>query len=109
MRKRNCVWAKVGLAFAAAGCATPQYALRRTPGPEEAMCVIEIEQRISAEQAREFEQLGARPIRRGEDLGHFDVQALVDRLSRVTERPSLRYQAYLYHDQDPNAADRKST
>src|SRR3989338_2907545 len=109
MRKRSCGWAKVGLALAAAGCSTPQYALRQTPVPEESLPALEIEQRISAIQAREFEQLGARMIRRGEDLGHFDVQALVDRLSRVTERPSLRYQAYLYHDQDPNAADRKST
>jgi predicted Zn-dependent protease len=28
----------------------------------------------------------------------------VERLSRVTERPSLHYRAYLYEDEDPNAA-----
>ena len=108
MRKRSCGladpawWAAVALA--AAGCATPQYALRQTPVPEESMSVIELEQRLSNEQARQFEQIGTRPIRRGEDLGGFDVQAIVDRLSRVTERPALQYQAYLYHDNDPNAA-----
>ena len=109
MPKRSCVSDKrlwlAGLALAA-GCATPQYAVRQTPVPEESISVIDIERQISAEQAREFEQIGARPIRRGEDLGGLDVQALVDRLSRVTERPSLHYQAYLYHyhGKDPNAA-----
>ena len=87
-----------------AGCATPQYAVHRTPVPDESAAAIQIERTISAMQAKEFEGHGARPIRPDEALRGFLVQRLVDRLSSVTERPSLRYRAYLYNDTDPNAA-----
>ena len=87
-----------------AGCATPQYTIRQTPVPDESAAAIQIERRISAYQAKDFEQHDARPIGVDERLQGFAVQALVDRLSRVTERPALHYHAYLYRDRDPNAA-----
>ena len=87
-----------------AGCATPQYAVRGTPVPEESASALQIERQISAVQGQEFDRLGARPIGRDERLGRLEVQRIVDRLSRVTERPSLQYRASLYRDQDPNAA-----
>ena len=86
------------------GCATPQYAVRQTPVPEESASALQIEQTISAIQAKEFEQQGSRSIGVDERVGGFPIQSIVDRLSRVTERPSLRYRGYLYRDQDPNAA-----
>ena len=85
-------------------CATPEYAVRPTPMPEESAAALQIERTISAQQAKEFDQQGARPMREGESLWGFEVQRIVDRLSRVTERPSLHYRAYLYEDDDPNAA-----
>ena len=39
-----------------------------------------------------------------ERLGGIPIQQIVDRLSRITERPSLPYRAYVYTDKDPNAA-----
>ena len=72
--------------------------------PDESAAAHQIEQSISAVQAREFGQQGARPIGMEERTGGLPVQSIVDRLSRVTERPSLRYRAYLYTDRDPNAA-----
>ena len=129
MRKRNCGWANelwiVDFGFsitaiqnlkskihntlpwfliALVGCATPQYAVRPTPMPEESSEALQIERSISAVQAKDFEQQGARPIGAMETLRGFSVQPLVDRLSRVTERPGLHYRAYLYTDHDPNAA-----
>ena len=92
------------LLVALVGCATPQYAVRPTPMPEESHDALEIERGISAVQAKEFEQQGARPLGANESLRGLPVQSLVDRLSRVTERPGLRYRAYLYSDNDPNAA-----
>lgn len=92
------------LTAVAAGCATPQYAVRQTPAPEESASALQIERSISAVQAKEFEQQGARLIGSDERVGGLAVQSVVDRLSRVTERPSLRYRAYLYNDRDPNAA-----
>ncbi|OGX29646.1 MAG: hypothetical protein A3B78_02505 [Omnitrophica WOR_2 bacterium RIFCSPHIGHO2_02_FULL_67_20] len=92
------------LLFVLAGCAVPQYAVRPTPVPEESPGALEIERTISAVQAEEFAQQGARPVGATERVGGFVVQRVVDRLSRVTERPALRYRAYLYRDQDPNAA-----
>jgi len=89
---------------ALAGCAAPQYSIRPTPAPVESSDVIQIERQISAVQAREFEQQGASLIRPDERPWGFPVQSIVDRLSQVTERPSLRYRAYLYQDRDPNAA-----
>ncbi len=86
------------------GCVTPQYAVRQPPMPEESASALQIERTISAVQAQGFERQGARPIGEGESLAGFGVQRMVDRLSRVTERPTLRYRAYLYHDPDPNAA-----
>ena len=88
----------------AAGCATPQYAVRGTPAPEESAAALQIERAISEVQAREFDQQGARPIGPEERLRDFAVQRIVDGLSRVTERPSLHYRAFLYADEDPNAA-----
>ena len=87
-----------------AGCATPQYAVRPMPVPEESAEALQIERTISAVQAEEFAKQGARPVGLNEQVGGFAVQRVVDRLSRVTERPSLRYRALLYRDQDPNAA-----
>lgn len=86
------------------GCATPQYAVRGTPVPEESGAALQIERTISAQQGREFQQKGSGPIGASERLNGFDVQAIVTRLSRVTERPNLSYRAYLYTDRDPNAA-----
>ena len=88
----------------AAGCATPEYAIRQTPVPDESEGAVYIERAISAEQAKEFEQQGSRRIGPTERLATFDIQRLVDSLSRVTERPGLRYRAYLVQDRDPNAA-----
>lgn len=82
----------------------PQYAVKPTPTPEESAAAIQIERTISAAQAKEFEQQGARRIGREETLRGFAVQSVVDRLSQVTERPSLHYRAYLYGSNDPNAA-----
>ena len=128
MPKRNCVWAEttVGNTQQATsnrsflwlvacrlsltcllglyGCATPQYAVRSTPVPEESASALQIERTISAVQAKEFERQGARPIRSDETLVGFKVQSILDRLSRVTERPSLHYRGYLYPGKDPNAA-----
>ena len=86
------------------GCGTPQYAIRPTPTPEESAEALQIEHAISAVQAREFIKQGARPIGAEEAIAQLRVQEIVDRLSPVTERPALRYRAYLYHDRDPNAA-----
>ena len=86
------------------GCAAPQYAIRQTPVPDESAAAIQIERTISAVQAKEFGQHGARHIGRSETLQGIAIQSLIDRLSRVTERPSLPYRAFLYTDHDPNAA-----
>ena len=86
------------------GCATPQYAVRATPVPDESAAAVQIEREISAVQGREFQQQNARPIGPTEVVRGFAVQDLIDRLSRVTERPQLPYRAYLYEDHDPNAA-----
>jgi predicted Zn-dependent protease len=86
------------------GCATPQYAIRQIPIPDESSAVVNLERQISAYQAKEFERQGARLILAGERLWGFDAAAIVERLSRVTDRPSLAYRALLYHDEDPNAA-----
>ena len=103
MRKRNCGWASV-LTATLTGCATPEYAIRQAPQPVETPDVVRIERAISAQQAADFERQDARPVLEGERLWGFDVQAIVERLGRVTERPSLRYRVYLYRDRDPNAA-----
>ncbi len=119
MPKRSCGWAKrpvsdtilislkwylIPALITLTGCATPQYALRSTPVPEESASALQIERSISAIQAKEFGQQGAHPIRSDETLVGFKVQSIIDRLSRVTERPNLHYRGYLYLDQDPNAA-----
>lgn len=113
MPKRNCAWdnwpargrpAVFALMLGLSGCATPQYAIRPTPTPEESAEAIQIERAISAIQAREFQRQGARLIGIQETLWGFPIQSVIDRLSRVTERPSLHYRAYLYPDRDPNAA-----
>jgi predicted Zn-dependent protease len=94
----------VAASLALTGCATPQYAIRPTPVPEESSEALEIERTISAVQAEEWTEQGARPVGLDERLGGFAVQRVVDRLSRVTERSALRYRVYLYQDLDPNAA-----
>jgi predicted Zn-dependent protease len=86
------------------GCATPTYTVRPTPVPEESAAALQIERTISALQARDFAKQGARPLSWDESLWGFDVQRIVERLGRVTERPSLPYRAYLYEDDAPNAA-----
>ncbi len=92
------------LCAALVGCATPQYAVRSTPAPEESAAAIQIERQISAIQGKAFERQRARPIGFDEELRGLPIQQVIDRLSRVTERPTLRYRAYLYQDRDPNAA-----
>ena len=87
----------------ASGCATPQYAVRPAPQPEESASALELERAISAVQAKQFERQGARAVG-WERRSGFAIQDLIDRLSRVTERPQLRYRAFLYTDKDPNAA-----
>ena len=72
--------------------------------PEESTEALQIERTISQVQAQEFAKQGARPVGSSERIGGFAVQRTVDRLSRVTERPNLRYHAYVYEDPDPNAA-----
>lgn len=89
---------------AVAGCATPQYAVRPAPMPEESAEALQIERTISAAQAESFERAGARSVGPDERPGGLEIQRVIDRLSRVTERPSLRYRALLYQDRDPNAA-----
>ncbi len=89
---------------ALAGCATPQYAVRGTPVPDESASAVQIERAISAQQAKEFQRQDARAIGLSEELWGFRVQEIVSRLSRVTERSYLTYRAYLYQDKDPNAA-----
>ena len=74
------------------------------PVPEESAAAIDIERSISAIQAKEFEREGARPIGPDEMLWGFQIPRVIERLSRVTERPNLLYRAYLYTDRDPNAA-----
>ncbi|HEX9779929.1 MAG TPA: M48 family metallopeptidase [bacterium] len=108
MRKRNSGWGKGrgGLAavLACAGCATTQYAVRPTPVPVETPQARQIEESISAYQAEEFAKQGARAIRPGESIRGLAVQRVVERLAKVTERSSLPYQAYVYEEDDPNAA-----
>ena len=86
------------------GCATPQYVVRQTPVPEESAAALQIEREISAVQGREFEARDARLLGAGERVKGFEVQPILARLTRATERPSLPYRAYLYEDDDPNAA-----
>lgn len=97
-------WGKWYLIPIIAGCATPQYAIRPTPVPEESASALEIERSISQLQGQEFQKQGGRPIGAWETVAGFQIQPLIDRLSRVSERPSLRYHAFLYTDNDPNAA-----
>ena len=112
MRKRNCdldnpllaLWTAGFLAVVAAGCATPEYAVRTTPVPEESLEALEVERTISEVQAQDFIKQGARLVGSSERLDGFLIQRIVDRLSRVTERSNLRYRAYVYEDPDPNAA-----
>ncbi len=85
------------------GCATPQYAIRPTPTPDESAWVVDLERTISAYQARELERQGSRLIHAGERLWGFDVAGVLRRLSRVTERPGLSYRVVLLQDPDPNA------
>ena len=106
MRKRSCAWAEVAALAVAAGCATitPQYAVRPTPTPDESPSALAIEREVSAVQGDEFDQQGSRRLGLEERPGGLPVQSIVDRLSQVTERPSLHYRAYRYTDTDPNAA-----
>ena len=86
------------------GCAAPRYAIRQPPMPVETADVIEIEQTISAYQAKQFERKGATSLGIRDGTAGLRVQAVVERLSRVTERPHLNYRAVVYQDRDPNAA-----
>lgn len=97
-------WLRVFIGLALTGCATPQYAIRPTPQPVESAHVRQIEQAISELQAPLFDAQDAHPVTRGTRRWGFDIQAIVERLSRVTERPHLAYQAFLYQSDDPNAA-----
>ena len=87
-----------------AGCAAPEYAIRPTPVPIESPNVTQLERAISNEQAKLFERHRAWQPRRGQRLWGFDLQAIIDRISRVTERPNLPYRVIVTEDRDPNAA-----
>lgn len=89
-----------------AGCATtPEYALRSAPAPIESDAVREFEAQVSEAQAKELEKGGkVRTVRPGERLWGFDIAGTVQRLTQVTERPSLFYIVRLIPDKDPNAA-----
>ena len=82
----------------------PAYTIRPPPVPVESPQVREFERAISDVQARELERHGVRIIRPGERLWGFDMNRLVQRLNRVTERPSLVYTVRLIPERDPNAA-----
>lgn len=86
------------------GCVSPQYTLRRTPIPDESAAALRIEQQISAQQAEELDAEGAWPLGSTEKRWGFATQDIVDRLSRVTERPHLHYRAYVWKLKEPNAA-----
>jgi len=104
MPSSNSVWVSALCCVLGCGCATPEYALRPEPAPIESSEVHEFERQVSEAQARELERKGARIIGPGERLWGFDIHNAVQRLSRVTERPSLVYRALLIPDRDPNAA-----
>lgn len=106
MPKPSSGWAErlCAVSLFVAGCATPQYAIRPAPQPDESEAAVRIERAISTLQAKDLEAQGLKAIVRGEPLWGFDVAHILDRLSRVTERPNLPYRAFLYRDQDPNAA-----
>lgn len=87
-----------------AGCVSPQYAIREPPVPDESSSALQIERAISVYQAKQFEADGTRRISPNERLWGFDIPSIVDRLSRVSERPYLQYQTYLWNLEDPNAA-----
>lgn len=106
MRKRNCASDKFFVACCALifGCATAQYSVRPTPAPDESASAIQIERTISQVQGNDFAKQGARPVGPMEQVAGFPLQSIINRLSQVTERPSLHYNAWLYNDRDPNAA-----
>ena len=107
MPKPNCASLPKGvwvLLIVLAGCATPPYAIRPTPLPEESAEALQIERAISAMQARDFQRQRARPLGGEEVVWGLPVQRVLTRLAQVTERPHLPYQAYVYQDRDPNAA-----
>ena len=58
------------------GCATPQYAIRPTPVPEESAQALEIERTISAVQAKEFITHGASSIGLSEEIARLPVQSI---------------------------------
>ena len=92
------------IALALSGCATPQYAVRPAPVPEETTTTLQIERAVSRLQAETFEQDGARLLGTNERISGLPVQATIERLRVVTERPHLPYRALLYEDTNPNAA-----
>lgn len=104
MKPRLLLCSSIAPIVVLAGCATPQYAVREAPVPEESIEALQIERAISGVQGRQFNRQGARLIGRDERLWGFAVQQTIDQLSRVTERPTLHYRAFLYQDRDPNAA-----
>ena len=89
-----------------AGCETinPQYTVRPTPMPVESGDVRQIEQTISAQQAADMEHNGVRAVRLGERVSGFDLQRVLQNVSRQTERPGLPYHILVVPDKDPNAA-----
>ncbi len=90
----------------AVGCETinPQYAVRPTPTPVESPDVRQIELTISAQQAAEMEKNGVQAVRAGERVYGFDLQRILQNVSRQTERPNLPYHVLVAPDKDPNAA-----
>jgi predicted Zn-dependent protease len=100
-------YASVVLSVAlAAGCATvtPQYTVRPAPVIEDTPVSREIEQTISNYQAQELEKSGVRRVGPGETIQGFALQRIVDRVSRVTERPAHDWRVLLMTQEDPDAA-----
>jgi len=111
MPKRNCASAEFARLYLAAAamattvsCAAPAYTVRPAPVPVESAEVLRVERAISALQAETFEQQHAVPLRSYDVVNGLAVQRIVERLARVAERSHLGYQAYLYAEEEPNAA-----
>jgi len=87
-----------------AGCAATQYAIRPTPVPDESRGIIAIERQVSVIQANQLEQRNTILDPAAAKAKGYDLDAIVQRLTRVTERPGMFYRVYLLSDSDPNAA-----
>ncbi|MBI4355463.1 MAG: M48 family metalloprotease [Candidatus Omnitrophica bacterium] len=87
-----------------AGCATAQYAIRPTPTPDESPSVVALERQVSNIQANRLEEKTTILDPSAAKAKGYDLDQIVGRLTRVTERPGMFYRVYLLSDSDPNAA-----